>query len=696
MINRISAKLLMRAALVVLSLIAIGSLAAQISQEWQRAGISARARQIADVSTHVFTALANIRNDRAVTARNWAAETVAPDVRASINATRETERSALLTSLAQMADIKLQDGPQMVAPLVIGLETLTRLQAEFWRGMDQPKSARRAALGADYVAECTRLLETLDALNRALATDVKGLDPVIDELMEVKQFAWSLRDQMGDASQLISNGLSGLGTPKDARTLYIQRTAASGATLAAIDVVTQGSHLPPAMASQIAVVKAQTFSADYLALRDRMLDAVIAESKPEMAVEEWSRFSVAHLDHARGLAVVALQAAADHAALSQNAAQMKLLLLGLTLAAVVAFSIFGIVCVDLRVIRPLHAVRDAMLRLADGDLLVDLPQSARRDEIGALANACAVFRMNAIEKQAIEATQDETRRRDDQRRVAVETHITAFETEISALVGGLANGSTELEVTARIMTETATQTGYRAASVSQAASLAGEGVQTVTSAAEQLTASINEISQQVAHSAELTTQAVSDAQRTDATVRALAEAADKIGNVVGLITSIANQTNLLALNATIEAARAGDAGKGFAVVASEVKSLANQTRQATDDICTQITQVQSATRDAVQSIRGITATIEGVSAVATTIAAAVEQQGAATAEIARHVEQTARAANDVTINIEGVSKAAADTGEAATKVLEAAGGVSLQATNLSQAVDGFVAQMRAA
>jgi methyl-accepting chemotaxis protein len=232
--------------------------------------------------------------------------------------------------------------------------------------------------------------------------------------------------------------------------------------------------------------------------------------------------------------------------------------------------------------------------------------------------------------------------------------------------------------------------------VTSAAVLAGEGVQTVAAAAEELSASIGEISRQVAHSADLTSQAVRDAKRTDTTVRALSEAADRIGNVVGLITSIANQTNLLALNATIEAARAGDAGKGFAVVASEVKSLANQTRQATDEIGAQIAQVQAATRDAVQSISGIATTIESVGAVATTIAASVAQQGAATAEIARQVEHTAQAAHDVTSNIESVGNAAAETGIAATRVLTEATSVSQQADALSHVVGGFVSQMRAA
>jgi methyl-accepting chemotaxis protein len=165
---------------------------------------------------------------------------------------------------------------------------------------------------------------------------------------------------------------------------------------------------------------------------------------------------------------------------------------------------------------------------------------------------------------------------------------------------------------------------------------------------------------------------------------------------MGLIANIAGQTNLLALNATIEAARAGDAGKGFAVVASEVKSLATQTARATEEITGQISQIQTATRDAVEAIHGIAVTIEELSAIATAIAAAVEEQGAASAEIARNVQQTAQATQDVTVNISGVSRTSGQTGDAAGQVLGSAVGLSRQAETLSAEVHSFLAGVRAA
>ena len=179
-------------------------------------------------------------------------------------------------------------------------------------------------------------------------------------------------------------------------------------------------------------------------------------------------------------------------------------------------------------------------------------------------------------------------------------------------------------------------------------------------------------------------------------MRALAEGAEKIGQVVGLISNIAGQTNLLALNATIEAARAGEAGRGFAVVASEVKSLAGQTARATEEISAQVGQIQASTRDAVSAIKAIASTIETVSSIATAIAAAVEQQGAATGEIARNIQQTAQATSDVTSAIGGVREASGETGSIAGQVLGSASGMLEQAEFLTKEVARFVQTVRAA
>jgi methyl-accepting chemotaxis protein len=362
------------------------------------------------------------------------------------------------------------------------------------------------------------------------------------------------------------------------------------------------------------------------------------------------------------------------------------LLLGASLALLIGRSI----------VRPVTAMTGAMTRLASGDTAAEIPGRGSRDEIGEMARAVEVFRQTAVSAVQKAAEQEAERVAKEQRAARIADLVRGFEQQVSGLAGELSSASTELEATASSMSSTAGQTNSQASTVAAAAEQASAGVQTVAAAAEQLTASIHEISRQVSTSARMSGKAVDEARRTDGIVRALAEGAQRIGQVVELITNIAGQTNLLALNATIEAARAGEAGKGFAVVASEVKGLANQTANATQEIAQQIGQIQSATRDAVEAIKTISSTIEEVSGIATTIASAVEQQGAATAEIARNVQQTAASAQEVTINISGVSNAANSTGESAVHVLNAAGSLSRQAERLTGEVDSFVTHVRAA
>jgi methyl-accepting chemotaxis protein len=346
--------------------------------------------------------------------------------------------------------------------------------------------------------------------------------------------------------------------------------------------------------------------------------------------------------------------------------------------------------------RPIGRLSAAMASLAQNDLRLEIPGTGRRDEVGAMARAVEVFKTNAVAvAQMRDAEAAEQVRKDA--RVAQMTRVTGkFESKVGELVGVLASAATELQATAQSMSSTAQMTNQQIEAVGTGARSASSNVQTVAAAAEELSSSVMEISRQVAQSSKITGTAVIEAKRTDGVVRALAEGAARIGDVVSLITGIAGQTNLLALNATIEAARAGDAGKGFAVVASEVKSLAAQTAKATEEIRSQIGQIQSSTVGAVDAIQRITSIINEVAQIAGAIAAAVEEQGAATQEIARNVQQAAMATQDVTNNIGGVSEAATATGSASREVLTAAAELSQQAEQLTAEVRGFLVDVKAA
>ncbi|CAH2598704.1 HAMP domain-containing protein [Rhodovastum atsumiense] len=345
---------------------------------------------------------------------------------------------------------------------------------------------------------------------------------------------------------------------------------------------------------------------------------------------------------------------------------------------------------------PVKAMTETMRRLAARDLSTPVEGLGRRDEIGAMASAVQVFKDNIIAADRMVEEQARAQQARVERAARLEALTSGFENSVGQLVGVLASAATELQATARTMSQGAGQSREQAGAVLRAAEQASGNVQTVAAAAEQLSSSVAEISRQVAQSSRVAGRAAADAKRTNATVRALSDGAQRIGEVVRLISDIAGQTNLLALNATIEAARAGEAGRGFAVVASEVKALASQTARATDEIATQIGQIQAATQDAVVAIQGIATTIDEVNEIAGTIAAAVEEQGAATQEIARNVQQAAAGTQEVTRNIAGVSRAVAETGDAAADVLKAAEDVSRQSEMLGGEVGDFIRGVKAA
>jgi len=269
-----------------------------------------------------------------------------------------------------------------------------------------------------------------------------------------------------------------------------------------------------------------------------------------------------------------------------------------------------------------------------------------------------------------------------------------FEAQITGVVHGVANASSEMAATAQSLSLMAEQTSHQATTVAAASEQATTNVQTVASAAEELNASIREISRQVNTAAQVSNEAMVQAETTNQIITGLVHSSNQIGSVVKLINDIAKQTNLLALNATIEAARAGDAGRGFVVVANEVKSLANQTGKATESISQYIENIRTVIGEAVQAIQAIAETISKVNEISTAISSAVEQQGAATQEIARNVEQAAVGTQEVSANICGVKNASAETGHHAEKVLTSAKELSLQSTSLSNAVEKFLSQIR--
>jgi methyl-accepting chemotaxis protein len=372
------------------------------------------------------------------------------------------------------------------------------------------------------------------------------------------------------------------------------------------------------------------------------------------------------------------------------------LITGVSAALAIALAVVAALGIGRGIARPIRSMTEAMQRLAEGDRSVEIPARGRRDEVGAMAEALQVFKDNAerAERLAGERAAEQAKR--ETRARAIEQLTGSFDSDVSGVLGMVANASVELESTAQAMTANAERTQGQATTAAAATEEAAAGVQAVATAAEELSSSIAEIGRQVEQSSRTAQTAAEEAGRADRTVKGLAEAATRIGAVVSLINQIAQQTNLLALNATIEAARAGEAGRGFAVVASEVKNLATQTARATEEISGQIAAVQNSTKEAVGVIGGIVARIDEVNAVASAIAAAVEQQSAATAEIARNVQQAAAGTVQVSSNIGEVTQATTETGSAAGQVLSAARELSREGLALRETVGRFLEGVRAA
>jgi methyl-accepting chemotaxis protein len=346
--------------------------------------------------------------------------------------------------------------------------------------------------------------------------------------------------------------------------------------------------------------------------------------------------------------------------------------------------------------RPVMALTRVMSRLAAGQLDEPIEGAGRRDEIGEMAKAVEVFRDNAVTARQLEEDKQRANETRMQRAGRIEALTGTFETQVGELVQALSAAATELEATAATLSGSAGESREQASAVAAASEQTSANVDMVAAATEELSSSSQEIGRQVAHSAEIAGKAVEEARRTDATVQKLADGAQQIGEVIGLIQAIAAQTNLLALNATIEAARAGEAGKGFAVVASEVKGLATQTAKATEQISAEITGIRDVTAEAVAAIRGIVGTISDISRIATEVASAIEQQRKATHEIAHSVQEAARGSQQVSANITVVTRASGSIGDAAGNVLGAATELAAQSCQLQKRVDEFLAATKAA
>jgi methyl-accepting chemotaxis protein len=689
MLSRLSVSALLKSVVGVAGIVVVVLVAMSAWNSWQRLAATGRVAAIADGAGYAFTAMHNLRTDRSSTVRNLnAAGTIDGEAEKYLRGIRDAEVPALKSALEVLETVDFPDRSTLLPALQRSVKTFFALQAESWDALKKPKASRREALAKEYMSEGTLLLETLDKISLRLAGAVKGSDGLIDQMLLLKQLAWTVRNSGGEASLLVSNGLVAGRLAPEARLKYVHHVGGSEIAWVALEDSTVGATLPPRLAEAVVKAKKIYFDAEYISKRDSLLLALIAGEKVDMTPTQWSPFTVSRLASLQLVAEGALEAAKEHAASGYAAAWRGLVAELAVLLIVLVLAVGSMMAVTRHVLHPLRVMRDAMLKVAGGDLTAEAPFADRRDEIGGLAGALVTFKQNAADKARIEAEQKTRHEQAASRQQAVDAHIAAFEGQVRQAIEALGAASGEMRKTSDGMSATSEKTNQQVKTVAAASEEASTNVQTVASASEELSASIAEISRQVAHAATIAGRAVEETRQTDTTVQSLAETAGRIGEVVKLINDIAGQTNLLALNATIEAARAGEAGKGFAVVASEVKNLANQTAKATEDISAQIAAVQNVTKSAVDAIKRIGGTIDEVST--------VEEQGAATQEITRNTQEAARRTKDVSETVSGVSAGADATGAAAQGVKSAAEALGTQTERLRAQVNDFLAKIRAA
>jgi methyl-accepting chemotaxis protein len=682
----------------VLVLAIVGSLAVPIYGAWRQRVAGNEVVEYAGAGRAVFIALQSFRSERGPTRVALAAPDAASSSFIAMNDKFHANADAAMVDVLRLcAQIGCAGAePQIVTGLRGSLDKVVGMRAEVKQALTVPLAQRPANMSKTFYATITDLIDRLEKMAIVLGEKVRMTDAETAELMEIKQLGWLARDGVGLERTFLIEGVVQKKLAPAALTKIAELRGRAEVSWSVVRELGARAGVPSDVVVAINAAQTQTFT-EYHKIRNAVLDAITNGKPMPMTSEELNTVSVAATDTVAAVADTALLAAQRHAEASLAAAERSLMIYSTVFAIALAFGVFGFATVWWRVSGPITAVTAAMRRLIAGDLTAGVEGPRRGDEIGEMVGAIEVFRTNMLEAERLRHEQETQKQTAERERKALTASIANdFEAAVGGVVTGISSAASQLKSVAEAMSAAVEETSNQSSAIAAASEQCSVSVGTVASASEELTASFTDIGQQVATAVTIADEAVRRADTTIEKVRHLSGVAQKIGDVVDMITGIAGQTNLLALNATIEAARAGEAGKGFAVVAHEVKALASQTTQATLQISDQIAEIQSSTAESAGAIDAIADTIRRMNEIASKIAQSVADRSAATQDMSRNIAQAATGTQEVSGSINNVAKAAAETSAASNEVLNSASSLSAQAEKLGAEMEKFLTTIRAA
>ncbi len=700
MLDRLSVNAILKLVIATLSAVVVIMLAVGAWSSWSRLQVDTGIAGVAATSAHVFTAMHNLRSDRARSYRLLLSDEQITTRDPRVWESRDAEMPALNGALATLETLDFSERPALAAELAQRIRKLTALHEESVAALRQPKAARRAGLAPEVRDEITALIAMLDNLSVRLDRLIKLQDPFVDQLMQIKQLAWVARDAGGDASVMMSNTLGGQPLPAEPMMVYTANVSKGETAWATMEQLAASMTLPSALTGAIAKAKQEYYAPDQATMRLNMLKKLIAGQPVGMNADQWGDIIVPKLTTILRVADAALDTAKEHAAGQQSAAMVKLLMQLAMLAAAVAFAVGMMLLVSRRVVGPLHRIQEAMLKLAGGDFGVAVPGLERKDEVGAMANAVERFKVVADQKArreadaatqrheaeaAVQAKANEERARTAEERTrTAEQQAHAFRA-LAAGLKQLATGDLTVRVNDDLTDEYKQIKEDFNTTVGQLQEMIGAiaaATREVTNASaeistsstdlsqrtEEQAASLEETSASMVEIAETVKKNAENAQHANESAASAREVANrggevvakaveamgqiesssrKISDIIGVIDEIARQTNLLALNAAVEAARAGEAGRGFAVVASEVRSLAQRSSQAAKDIKDLITSSGGQVQNGVELVNKAGGALAEIVESINQVAAIVSDIATASSEQATGIEEVNKALNQM-------------------------------------------------